>query len=205
MKYCLFLFTLFATSFSYAEQHVTWHNLMPETQTVEELSASNKALITEIYAYQLAKESRNLSHLEQDGYDQRVALAKRLGLDVEAQIKQRKENTADNNAVIKNLNIEDMKMGGFLVPLEMDGLVGTQFILVPTAGACIHTPPPPVNQTVLVNFPDGHELRSLYTPVWVKGNIHTQLLDHSVDLIDGSQAVKTGYVIDASNIKTYSE
>ncbi|MFA0725091.1 DUF3299 domain-containing protein, partial [Vibrio sp. 10N.222.49.E5] len=81
--------------------------------------------------------------------------------------------TQQTNDIVPDLSINDMKLAGFLVPLEMEGLIGKQFILVPTAGACIHTPPPPVNQTILVEFPEGHELQSLYTPVWVTGNIKT--------------------------------
>ena len=93
-----------------------------------------------------------------------------------------------------------MKLAGFLVPLEIQGMVGTQFILVPTGGACIHTPPPPVNQTILVNFPEGFKMRSLYTPVWVKGDIKAEVVSASVTLSDGNQAIETGYVIEASDI-----
>ncbi|MDC9727281.1 MAG: DUF3299 domain-containing protein, partial [Candidatus Thioglobus sp.] len=47
-----------------------------------------------------------------------------------------------------------------------------KFLLVPEAGQCIHVPPPPLNQTLLVDtseFPT--ERRDLYEPIIVSGEI----------------------------------
>ena len=71
-----------------------------------------------------------------------MVLAEQFGLNVRELLVQRTQQTND---IVPDLSINDMKLAGFLVPLEMEGLIGKQFILVPTAGACIHTPPPPVN------------------------------------------------------------
>lgn len=38
---------------------------------------------------------------------------------------------------------KDVSIPGFMVPLEDDDNEVTEFLLVPYAGACIHTPPPP--------------------------------------------------------------
>lgn len=43
-----------------------------------------------------------------------------------------------------------VRIAGYMVPLEDEALEVTQFLLVPWAGACIHTPPPPANQVVSV-------------------------------------------------------
>lgn len=43
-----------------------------------------------------------------------------------------------------------MTVPGYVVPLEGDENVITEFLLVPYFGACIHIPPPPVNQTIYV-------------------------------------------------------
>ncbi|GAM70100.1 lipoprotein [Vibrio sp. JCM 19236] len=58
----------------------------------------------------------------------------------------------------------------------------TKFFLVPTAGACIHTPPPPPNQIVLVDYPEGIELVSLATPVWVEGELFNQALNKTLTI-----------------------
>ena len=46
-------------------------------------------------------------------------------------------------------------------------------------------------------------MQSLYTPVWVAGDIKAGGVSASVALSDGNQDVEIGYVIDASNIMAY--
>ena len=202
MKNILLIWVLM-TSFVHAAETISWASLRQVEQQTQPLSSSDEALITEIYVYEIAQQNRQLSPMEHDGYVQRIALAEKRGLNVRQALDQRISGQRYANAIIADLNIEDMKLGGFLVPLEMEGLVGTQFILVPTAGACIHTPPPPVNQTVLVDFPQGYEMTSLYTPVWVEGDIRAGSSSASVALSDGSQTIDIGYSITASRIAVY--
>ena len=38
-----------------------------------------------------------------------------------------------------------------VAPVTTDGTGGTEFILVPYVGACIHVPPPPANQIVIAS------------------------------------------------------
>ncbi len=46
---------------------------------------------------------------------------------------------------VKALDGADVRISGYIVPLE-DGMdQATEFLLVPTNGACIHMPPPPPN------------------------------------------------------------
>ena len=48
-----------------------------------------------------------------------------------------------------------IKLPGFLAPLNIEDGKIKRFLLVPYFGACIHVPPPPVNQTVLVDLLPG--------------------------------------------------
>ena len=66
-----------------------------------------------------------------------------------------------------------IKLPGYLGPLEEVAAGHTEFLLVPYFGACIHTPPPPANQIVLVvpTKPAGG-FRSMDT-VWVSGVLKT--------------------------------
>ena len=52
--------------------------------------------------------------------------------------------------VVAALNNRRVRLCGFLVALEGDGKAVSEFLLVPYFGACIHVPPPPSNQIVLV-------------------------------------------------------
>jgi len=60
-----------------------------------------------------------------------------------------------------------IKVPGFMVPLEDNQKKVTQFLLVPTPQACIHVPPPPPNQMLLVDMKTGVEVS--YGPIWVHG------------------------------------
>lgn len=60
-----------------------------------------------------------------------------------------------------------VKVPGFMVPLEDDQKKVTQFLLVPTPQACIHVPPPPPNQMLLVDIPSGVEVA--FGPIWIHG------------------------------------
>lgn len=55
-----------------------------------------------------------------------------------------------------SLSGQEIRLSGFVVPLERDQDNHLcEFLLVPYFGACIHVPPPPVNQIVHVRLPKG--------------------------------------------------
>jgi hypothetical protein len=62
-----------------------------------------------------------------------------------------------------------VRIPGFIVPIEYLGSGVSAFILVPFVGACIHVPPPPANQLVLVTTPEPFESLGLYEAVNVMG------------------------------------
>ncbi len=68
-----------------------------------------------------------------------------------------------------DLDKKDVKISGFILPLQFNGTKVTQFLLVPFVGACVHVPPPPANQLVLVEVPGGYATSGLWEPVSVTG------------------------------------
>ena len=91
-----------------------------------------------------------------------------------------------------------IKLPGFIAPLEYtDGSI-TKFLLVPYFGACIHTPPPPANQTVLVELSDGQGINFLdaYSPFWVMGQLTAE--SATTDL------AQAGYYIEDAFFELYS-
>jgi hypothetical protein len=76
--------------------------------------------------------------------------------------------------VVEAYNGQNVKIPGFVVPLEGTATETTEFLLVPYFGACIHVPPPPSNQIVHVKFDQGVPIDSLYDAVWVSGVLSTQ-------------------------------
>ena len=77
----------------------------------------------------------------------------------------------DNAPAETQLDGTRIKLPGYLVPLEESAGGHTEFLLVPYFGACIHTPPPPANQIVLVvPAKPAAGYRSMDT-VWVSGTL----------------------------------
>ena len=103
----------------------------------------------------------------------------------------------DENATKLNesLNGSYIKMPGFIIPFDIGVKGVTEFMLVPYTGACIHMPPPPANQLVMVNAKTPWPSDDLWNPVWVIGMMRMQL--QSTDL------GQTGYAIVADQMEVY--
>lgn len=67
-----------------------------------------------------------------------------------------------------------VRLPGFIAPLKIQNASVKKFLLVPYFGACIHVPPPPVNQTVLVEIlaEQGIRLHEVDYAFMVTGQIH---------------------------------
>ncbi|SEC60761.1 DUF3299 domain-containing protein [Pseudomonas anguilliseptica] len=86
-----------------------------------------------------------------------------------------------------------IRLGGYPVPLETDSEGhSTLFFLVPYPGACIHVPPPPPNQLVLVRYPKGIELEDIYAPLWVSGTLKVEQVNN--ELADAAYALEAELV-----------
>ena len=74
-----------------------------------------------------------------------------------------------------------IRIPGFVVPLEFDEeQTISQFFLVPYFGACLHMPPPPPNQIILVNAPKGIQMSALYDPFWIEGQLSTSFQENDM-------------------------
>lgn len=107
--------------------------------------------------------------------------------------------------VVPSLDGKQVRIAGYLLPIEFQGTKVTQFLLVPYVGACIHVPPPPANQIVHVKFSEGHHTSGLFDPVWVNGRISTGLSSQNVHLVDGEASIPVGYRLFASTIEPYKD
>ena len=65
----------------------------------------------------------------------------------------------------------------------------TQFFMVPFFGACIHLPPPPPNQTIYVNYPQGFTLESLVDAYWISGILKTSIVENELAIAAYSMEV----------------
>lgn len=64
-----------------------------------------------------------------------------------------------------------VRVPGFMVPLEDEADAVTEFLLIPYFMACIHVPPPPPNQMVLVKMAGAKKQKVMWEPIWVQGQL----------------------------------
>jgi hypothetical protein len=137
------------------------------------------------------------------------ARLKQANVDVEGLLARRAELVEQrrkaDEAVNASLNGQQVRLAGYLLPLEIDGLAVTEFLLVPYVGACIHAPTPPPNQIVHVRHPKGYAGSGLFAPVWVRGEMRTVRSDARLTLVDGSATVPTSYAMQAEAVEPYQK
>lgn len=76
----------------------------------------------------------------------------------------------DSAPVRLDLQGARVRLPGYVVPLESSRGSVREFLLVPYFGACIHSPPPPANQIVLVRLDRPATLQTM-DAVWVWGEL----------------------------------
>ena len=93
---------------------------------------------------------------------------------------------------------QKIRIPGFVVPLEFDeDQTISQFFLVPYFGACLHMPPPPPNQIILVDAPEGVQMSALYEPFWLEGEVSTVVTENDM--------AKSAYAMQLHKLPPYSE
>jgi hypothetical protein len=103
----------------------------------------------------------------------------------------------ENAPVVASLNNKTVRLSGFLVALDGDGKTVSEFLLVPFFGACIHVPPPPSNQIVLVRTgTKPFKAKEMFQTVMVTGRLRTEATRN--DMANAS------YVIDASKVEAHT-
>lgn len=103
--------------------------------------------------------------------------------------------TGKASELLEKENGKLVRIPGFMVPLEDNQRVVTQFLLVPTPQACIHTPPPPPNQMVLVEMKEGSRTKVEYGPIWIYGTFHLKSKRHMYG--------ETSFTMDGIQVEPY--
>ena len=105
----------------------------------------------------------------------------------------------DEAPVITRFNGQRVRIPGYVVPLDASRDAKRAFLLVPYFGACIHTPPPPANQIILVQPKSDSRIKAVpesMATVWIEGTLE-------VGRTTTSQGV-TGYVVQADAVRPYT-
>lgn len=193
-----------------AVEIVDWDDLVPpRTQSENPLDQLNDEQRDALYAIvwgpnfgdpsgkKNEKEQKAFGDLKASGVDPVAILAKLEKL--------REEAEEQNKALVPDLDGRDIKLAGYVLPLNFEGTSVKSFLLVPYVGACIHVPPPPPNQIVHVETDKPFLSESLFAPVWVTGRMSLGPDKKSLSLVDGSADVAFGYSLEADDIQPYKE
>lgn len=81
-----------------------------------------------------------------------------------------------------NLNGKAVKIPGYPVAVDVEEGVlnrAKTFLFVPTAGACIHIPPPPANQTIYVEMDKSIKIDP-YQPIYLEGIMYVEKGDNGI-------------------------
>ena len=82
------------------------------------------------------------------------------------------------------------------MPLDDASQEDAEFLLVPYYGACVHTPPPPPNQMVLVEMEGRQKVRlDLFEAIWLEGTL-------SIDLVESLYGT-AGFTIKGLKVSPY--
>ncbi|MEZ2330629.1 DUF3299 domain-containing protein [Mesorhizobium sp. RCC_202] len=96
-----------------------------------------------------------------------------------------------------SLNLQDktIQLAGYALPVDRDGDLVYQFLLVPWTGACSHMPTPPPNQIVLVTPTKPYKMTQAYEPVSVTGVLNPGMEKSQLFILDGVSIVQSGYTV----------
>lgn len=86
--------------------------------------------------------------------------------------------SGEASAELKKLDGQKVKIPGFMVPLEDNSKFVTEFLLVPSPQACIHVPPPPPNQMVLIEMSADSKTKVEFGPIWIHGTLQLHSKRH---------------------------
>ena len=192
---------------------IGWQDLQPSRPPpIDPLSELDPVVA---YELELVASSRILQKNGEIGpgnplYEEAIEYERGLlsrGVDVNGFISRYRQFHADLKQLGNELNISlnrtNIRIAGYLLPLEFADLGVTEFLLVPYVGACIHVPPPPPNQLVQVSLSEPMISTELYFPVWVSGILHAQHDQTLLALVDGEAQVPTGYKIPNATVVPY--
>jgi len=210
------IFLAVAASPANAADDINWKTLRPQLSPLKDplgaLTQDQRFDIQTIaWARTLSEDQKRVDYNIQavedaERYEREFEAA---GLNVDKLLRSYAEWEAErqrrNGLINDQLDNKQVRMAGYLLPLEFSDSGNTEFLLVPYVGACVHTPPPPPNQIVFVNMAKKFRVTDLYTPVWIKGKLSAKPAKKSISFSDGDRAIDIGYRFEGATAEPYTE
>ena len=113
--------------------------------------------------------------------------------------KRKKASLATNDLLVNR----EIQMSGYMLALEFDDGEVSEFLLVPTIGACSHKPVPPANQLIHVKTKNSIEAGSPYMPITITGTLRITPSTQDLYLVDGQKQIKMAYSLDDAKVEPF--
>lgn len=85
-----------------------------------------------------------------------------------------KGKTLIKDPKLKKIINSEIKLKGYMLPLDFSKKEVKEFLLLPYIPSCMHIPPPPSSQIIHVKMNKGSKAKQTYFPVEVKGILKVQ-------------------------------
>lgn len=95
---------------------------------------------------------------------------------------------------------QTIALTGFMLPVDQDGDLVYEFMLVPWAGACSHSAPPPPNQLVRVVSDEPFRISKVYEVVTVTGALRPGIDRAQLFIMDGVTVLDYGYSMSQAKV-----
>ncbi len=140
-----------------------------------------------------APEVRELDWLEMMPKDEVDALMNSTSVDHSGMFKMEQQGSS---RTVAELDGQQVRLPGYIVPLDTDAEGRLkEFFLVPYFGACIHVPPPPPNQIVLVRLAEPIPMTEIWDAFWVEGTMKVETQSNDM--------ASSAYTLDAKSVTLY--
>jgi hypothetical protein len=94
-------------------------------------------------------------------------------------------------AELKSILGKIISMKGFMMPLDYNAKAVVEFLFMPYIPACMHVPPPPANQLVLVRMNKGIKASTTFYPIELTGKLS----------IDINRDMESGFKMEGISVK----
>lgn len=86
---------------------------------------------------------------------------------------------------------KEVSIKGFMMPLDYEAKEVVEFLFMPYVPACMHVPPPPANQLVLVKMKKGAKIKPSFYPIELTGTL----------AVEANAELESSYKIEGIKIK----
>lgn len=191
---------------------IAWNDLRPVAKSLEAPFASLSEPLLEAMRthvrWRTATKRERANETFVVEHDRALTLLTEHGVAVDQLMKERRKIIAENNRIGRGANSEilgrSIRLPGYVVPLAFDDQAVTEFLFVPVAGACVHTPTPAPNQIVHVSYPEGIAFSSIFDAFWIEGELTAEHTKSDVLFYDGAATgVQASYALNATDVRSF--